>query len=136
VAAGRGLAPHPAALGDAADQGRLVGWAAARLGLGVQIVRRRLAHGFQVLARSWVVERTLAWSSRHRRTVGDDQRLPDHHAAMVIWALVTVMTRRLARQHHPARTPTPPTPPPHDQVQKQALSRTGLQDGDMGRTAL
>jgi hypothetical protein len=100
------LAPHPALLwGDAADQGRLVGWAAARLGLGVQIVRRRLAHGFQVLARSWVVVRTLAWSSRHRRTVGDDQRLPDQHAAMVSWALVTVMTRRLARQHQPAHTP-------------------------------
>jgi transposase len=93
--------------GDAAYQGRLVGWAAATLGLRVQIVRRRLAHAFQVLPRRWVVERTLAWISRHRRTVRDYERLPDHHAAMVIWAMVTVMTRRLARQHHPARTPAP-----------------------------
>jgi putative transposase len=93
--------------GDAAYQGRLVGWAAATLGLRVQIVRRRLAHAFQVLPRRWVVERTLAWISRHRRTVRDYERLPDHHAAMVIWAMVTVMTRRLARQHHPACTPAP-----------------------------
>jgi putative transposase len=57
-----------------------------------------------------VVERTLAWISRHRRTVRDYERLPDHHAAMVIWAMVTVMTRRLARQHHPTRTPPRPHP--------------------------
>jgi transposase len=67
--------------GDAAYQGRLVGWAAATLGLRVQIVRRRLAHASQVLPRRWVVERTLAWISRHRRTVRDYERLPDHHAS-------------------------------------------------------
>lgn len=93
---------------DAAYAGKLVAWAVATLGLRVAIVRRRLAHAFQVLPRRWVVERTFAWISRHRRTVRDYERLPDHHRAMVIWAMVTVMTRRLARQdQHPARTPTP-----------------------------
>jgi transposase len=80
-------------------------WAAAALDLRVDIVRKRLTHVFQVLPRRWVVERTFAWFSRHRRTVRDYERLPDHHEAMVIWAMVTVMTRRLARHHHPARTP-------------------------------
>jgi transposase len=92
---------------DAAYAGRLVAWAAGALRLRVEIVRRRLAHAFQVLPRRWLVERTFAWISRHRRTVRDYERLPDHHQAMVTWAMITVMTRRLARQHRPARTPAP-----------------------------
>jgi transposase len=92
---------------DAAYAGKLVGWAAAALGLRVDIVRRRLAHAFQVLPRRWVIERTFAWISRHRRTVRDYERLPDHHRAMVTWAMTAVMTRRLARRQGPARTPTP-----------------------------
>ncbi len=95
---------------DAGYAGKLVVWAATTLGLRVDIVRRRLAHAFQVLPRRWVVERTFAWISRHRRTVRDYERLPDHHRAMVTWAMITVMTRRLARRHHPARTPTPALP--------------------------
>ena len=87
---------------DAGYAGKLVVWAAATLGLRVDIVRRRLAHAFQVPPRRWVVERTFAWISRHRRTVRDYERLPDHHRAMVTWAMITVMTRRLARQHRPA----------------------------------
>ena len=94
---------------DAGYAGNLVVWAAT-LGLRVEIVRRRLAHAFQVLPRRWVVERTFAWISRHRRTVRDYERLPDHHRAMVTWAMTTVMTRRLARRHRPARTPTPALP--------------------------
>jgi putative transposase len=48
-----------------------------------------------------VVERTVAWISKHRRTVRDYERLPDHHQAMVTWAMITIMTRCLAHQHHP-----------------------------------
>jgi len=95
---------------DAGYAGKLVVWAATTLGLRVDIVRRRLAHAFQVLPRRWVVERTFAWISRHRRTVRDYERLPDHHRAMVTWAMIIVMTRRLARRHRPARTPTPALP--------------------------
>jgi transposase len=95
---------------DAGYAGKLVVWAAAVLGLRVEIVRRRLAHAFQVLPRRWVVERTFAWISRYRRTVRDYERFPDHHRAMVTWAMTTVMTRRLARRHRPVRTPTPALP--------------------------
>jgi transposase len=91
---------------DAAYAGRLVAWAAA-LRLRVQLVRRRLAHAFEVLPRRWVVKRTFAWLSRYRRTVRDYERLPADHQAMVQWAMITIMTRRLARRHRPARTPTP-----------------------------
>jgi transposase len=92
---------------DAAYAGRLVTWARSTLRLRLVIVRRRLAHAFEVLPRRWVIERTFAWLSRYRRTVRDDERLPTHHQAMVQWAMITIMTRRLARRHRPARTPTP-----------------------------
>jgi transposase len=92
---------------DSAYAGRLVVWARAALRLRVQLVRRRLLHTFEVLPRHWVVERIFVWLSRYRRTVRDYERLPTHHQAMVQWAMITLMTRRLARRHRPARAPTP-----------------------------
>ena len=44
------------------------------------------------------MERTLSWITRHRRTVRDYERLPAHHETYVYWAMIIVMTRRLARQ--------------------------------------
>jgi transposase len=68
--------------------------------LAVEIVRKLADQvGFQVLHRRWVVERSPAWITRCRRTVRDYERHPEHHAAMVQWAMVIVMTRRLARYH-------------------------------------
>jgi putative transposase len=46
-----------------------------------------------------VVERTLSWITRCRRTVRDYERLPAHHATFVQWSMIIVMTRRLARHH-------------------------------------
>lgn len=87
---------------DGGDAGRLVAWAAAVLHLVVEIVRKRPGQStFEVLPRRWVVERTFAWISKHRRCVRDYERLPAHHAAMVTWAMIAVMTRRLARPHRP-----------------------------------
>jgi transposase len=87
---------------DAGYAGKLVAWAACMLHMVVEIVRKRPGQStFQVLPRRWVVERTLAWVSKHRRCVRDYERLPAHHAAMVTWAMVAVMTRRLARPHGP-----------------------------------
>ena len=42
----------------------------------LQIVARREQHVFEVLPRRWVVERTFAWISKHRRTVRDYEHLP------------------------------------------------------------
>ena len=91
---------------DGGYAGKLVAWAAATLHLVVQVVRKRPGQStFEVLPRRWVVERTFAWISKHRRTVRDYERLPAHHEAMVKWAMIAVMTRRLARKHQPARAP-------------------------------
>ena len=54
------------------------------------------------------MERTLSWITRHRRTVRDYERLPAHHETYVYWAMIIVMTRRLARNAEPASTPAPP----------------------------
>ena len=70
-----------------------------RLALTLEIVRRPDdLHTFKVLPRRWVVERTLSWITRHRRTVRDYERLPARHETYVYWAMIIVMTRRLARQ--------------------------------------
>ena len=89
---------------DGGYAGKLVTWAASKLNpkLKLEIVKRPDdLHTFQVLPRRWVVERTLSWITRHRRTVRDYERLPAHHETYV-WAMIIVMTRRLARQ--PATT--------------------------------
>jgi transposase len=63
----------------------------------LQIVARRNPHAFEVLPRRWVVERTFAWISKHRRTVRDYERLPASHEAMILWAMIALMARRLAQ---------------------------------------
>src|SRR3954462_11350875 len=83
---------------DGGYAGRLVTWAQAVLAFTVTIVKRTddLA-GFQVIPRRWVVERTLAWISKHRRCVRDYEPLPEHSEAMVQIAMIMTMSRRLAR---------------------------------------
>jgi putative transposase len=84
---------------DGGYAGKLVTWAKTALRLTIEIVKRPDdLHTFQVLPRRWVVERTLAWITRHRRTVRDYERLPGHHETYIYWAMITVMNRRLARK--------------------------------------
>ena len=71
---------------------RLTAWATA-LRITLQIVRRPDdLHTFAVLPRRWVVERTFAWISKHRRTVRDYERLPASHEAMILWAMIALIT--------------------------------------------
>jgi transposase len=76
--------------------GKLAAWAAT-LKMTLQIVARSDPHAFVVLPRRWVVERTFAWISKHRRTTRDYERLPASHEAMILWAMIALMTRRLAQ---------------------------------------
>jgi transposase len=83
---------------DAGYTGTLADWAAA-MKMTLQVVAKRDPHAFEVLPRRWVVEQTFAWISKHRRTVRDYQRLPASHEAMILWAMIALMTRRLAQPH-------------------------------------
>jgi transposase len=83
-------------VGDAFGAGLAAGFV---LRLTVTIIKRTdNVAGFVVLPRRWVVERTFGWLTRHRRLVRDYERRPDHHEAMVWWASVAIMTRRLTRE--------------------------------------
>jgi transposase len=66
----------------------------------VQIVSKRDPRAFEVPPRRWVVERTFAWISKYRRTTRDYEHLPASHEAMILWAMIALMTRRLAQPAH------------------------------------
>jgi putative transposase len=57
------------------------------LGWTVAVVRR---------ARRWVVERTLGWLGRWRRTSKDDDYLPETSACVIYAIMTRLMLRRLA----------------------------------------
>ena len=84
---------------DAGYTGKLATWAAA-MKMTLQIVAKRDPHAFEILPRRWVVERTFAWISKHRRTTRDYEHLPASHEAMILWAMIALMTRRLAQSSH------------------------------------
>lgn len=89
---------------DGAYAGKLVDWARRSWAITLEVVKRSDdITGFVVLPRRWVVERTLAWITRHRRRVRDYERLPAHHEAMVCWSMIRITTQRLARYNHNLR---------------------------------
>jgi len=53
--------------------------------------------GFAVIERRWVVERSLAWLTSHRRLVCDYERQPATAEAMIRWAAISGMACRLTR---------------------------------------
>lgn len=58
----------------------------------VEIIRRIAARpGFQVLPKRWVVERTFAWITHHRRLVRDYERSTLHASAWIFLAMIRVM---------------------------------------------
>jgi transposase len=83
---------------DSGYDGRpLARYALAAAAITVEVVRRTAPHSFQVLRRRWVVERTFGWLMRYRRLARDYERTTASAEAMIYWATVITMTRRLAR---------------------------------------
>jgi len=66
-------------------------------GITIEVVQRTSPHSFQVIRRRWVVERTFGWLMRYRRLCRDYEKLPENHEAMIYWATIFIMTKRLAR---------------------------------------
>lgn len=83
---------------DGGFAGKLVGWAARVLRTTLHVVRKPQGQqGFAVIPRRWVVERTLAWLTAHRRLARDYERKPSTSEAMIRWAAINQMIRRLTR---------------------------------------
>jgi transposase len=96
---------------DGGYAGKLVAWVARYCRIALEIVRKPPGQRtFEVLPRRWVVERTLSWLYRWRRLDRDYERLPAHSEAMVKWAMIGLMARRLAPP--PGRRPWQPTHAP------------------------
>jgi transposase len=53
--------------------------------------------GFVVHPRRWVVQRTLAWLTAHRRLARDYETHPTTSEAMIRWAAIGGMLGRLTR---------------------------------------
>jgi transposase len=94
---------------DGGYAGKLIAWVKQHCQILLKIVRKPEGqHTFEVLPRRWVVERTLAWLYRWRRLDRDYERLPKHSEALIKWAMIGLMARRLApapgrRAWQPAR---------------------------------
>jgi transposase len=83
---------------DGGYTGQLVAWAKTRLAIAIEIVRKPPGQStFEVLPRRWVVERTFGWIMKCRRLAADYERRTEHAEAMFTWAMIGVMSRRLAR---------------------------------------
>lgn len=95
---------------DSAYQGSFKTWVEQTLGWTVAVVKRpsrwvwvapgqeppEIPGGFQVLPRRWVVERTLGWLGRWRRTSKDYEYLPQTSECVIYAVMIRLMLRRLA----------------------------------------
>ncbi|WP_327586814.1 transposase [Nonomuraea sp. NBC_00507] len=101
------LTPVRIIYADAGFAGALVEWSRRVLATTLYIVRKAPGQmGFAVIARRWVVERSLAWLTSHRRLARDYERHSANSEAMIRWAAISTMARRLARGR-PATRPGP-----------------------------
>jgi putative transposase len=99
---------------DQAYTGPILDWIKQHLGWSVEVVERSPRRGFvvtadgefqrvslpaafELLPRRWVVERTLAWTSRYRRMSKDYERLPSTSEALVYLTGIRLLLGRLTR---------------------------------------
>ena len=82
---------------DAGYKREILWWVIAYCPWTLEIVKRpRGTHGFLLLPRRWVVERTFAWLGRYRRLSKDYEQLPEVSESWIYLAMIHLMTRRLA----------------------------------------
>ncbi|WP_169804036.1 transposase [Actinomadura formosensis] len=75
------------------------------MGIAVRIVAKPAGQcGFVVHPRRWVAERTLGWLMPHRRLARDYERDPVMSEALIRWAVIGQMARRITRGR-PAQRP-------------------------------
>ncbi len=82
---------------DGGYRGELIEWVKRKLGWTLEIVEKQEGQrGFVLLPRRWVVERTFAWLTRHRRLSRDYERVPQSSEAFIYVAMIRLMLVRLA----------------------------------------
>lgn len=79
------------------DKPPLIFWCETLFGVTVEISRRVVDKGFQVLPKRWVVERTFGWLNRSRRLSKDYEELTEVSEGMIYVVMIHLMLRRLHR---------------------------------------
>ena len=83
---------------DGGYRGQLLDWVLDHCHFRLQLVLRADDQkGFLVLPRRWVVERTFAWLTHHRRLSKDYERLVDTSETFIYIVMIRLMLRRLAK---------------------------------------
>jgi transposase len=82
---------------DAGSTGDAPAQAAKAQAMRLEVVKLPQAkHGFVLLPRRWVVERSFAWMTRFRRLSRDYERLPETLAGLHLLAFAVLMLHRFA----------------------------------------
>lgn len=90
---------------DQGYRGDLAAWLQTEFGVALEVVTRPPhQRGFVVIARRWVVERSLAWLSRNRRLTKEYEHLPASSTLLLHLAASHLLLKRLAPD------PTAPIP--------------------------
>ena len=79
---------------DGGYRGELIETARIKFGWVLEIVKRNEAHKFKILPKRWIVERTFAWISFHRRTSKDYERLTETSVAFVQLSMIRLMLNK------------------------------------------
>jgi len=81
---------------DGGYRGAVLEWVKERFRYCLEVVLRcDDVKGFVVLPKRWVVERTFAWLSNHRRLSKDYERFTKTSETMIQIAMIRLMIRRL-----------------------------------------
>jgi transposase len=82
---------------DAGYTGEQATKEAEAAGMRLEVIKLPEAkHGFVLLPRRWVVERSFAWMARFPRLARDDERLPETLAGLHLLAFAVLMLHRFA----------------------------------------
>lgn len=79
---------------DGGYAGKLIDAIKASFNIELEIVKRTQLHGFEVLPKRWIVERTFAWIDTNRRNSKNYERLNQTSVAMVQLSAIRIMLNR------------------------------------------
>jgi len=81
---------------DGGYRGLLINWVALHFKFVLTVVLRSdKRKEFVVLPKRWVVERTFAWLSHHRRLSKDYEVFPQTSETLIYLAMIRLMLRRI-----------------------------------------
>lgn len=81
---------------DGGYLGELIEWAWVQFGWTLEIVRKTELKTFKVLPKRWIVERTIAWLTFHRRLSKDYERLSESSIAFIQLSMIRLMVNRVS----------------------------------------